>query len=221
MSAHTIPTQIHGRYLTDVPSGDAPAPMLVGFHGYAERAEHMLDVLRRIRGHRRWLLVSVQALNRFYTRNQQVVANWMTREDRDLAIQDNIAYVASVVQAVRHDYEPGRALVYVGFSQGVAMAYRSAAFGARPGTHIPPAAGVIALAGDVPPDVAPHVAALPPLLIGRGTEDDWYTDAKAAGDLELFYDAGVTPHLHVFEGGHEWDQSFVMLAGAFLDRIHP
>src|SRR5918997_3168864 len=125
---HLIAATVHGRYLVDAPSGDQPSPVIVGFHGYAERAEHMLDALRNIRGHRRWLLVSIQALNRFYTRSNEVVANWMTREDRELAIDDNVSYVASVVAAVRRDYPCADTLVYAGFSQGVAMTYRAAAF---------------------------------------------------------------------------------------------
>ena len=218
MKAHTIATRTHGRYLLDRPAGDGPLPMLVGFHGYAERAENMLDALRRVRGDRAWLLVSIQALNRFYTRSQEIVANWMTREDRDLAIADNVDYVAAVVAAVRREQSTTSTLVYAGFSQGVAMAYRAAAFAAERGDDVPSPSGLIVLAGDVPPDVAPRLTSLPPILIGRGSSDDWYTEQKAALDLDLFMRAHVTPHLHVFAGGHVWDESFVAAAGQSLDR---
>ena len=219
MEEHSIATQIHGRYLVDRPAGDEPLPMLVGCHGYAERAEDMMTVLQRLRADRRWLLVSVQALNRFYTRSQDIVANWMTREDREHAIADNIAYVATVVQAVRATATTTDTIVYVGFSQGVAMAYRAAAFAAAHG--LPRAAGAIMLAGDVPPDVAPHVATLPPVLIGRGTKDTWYTERKADADLALFAVAGITPRVHVFDGGHAWDDSFILAAHAFLSSTPP
>ena len=42
----------------------------------------------------------MQGLNRYYTRHGDMVAAWMTREDRELAIADNIAYVAAVLDAV-------------------------------------------------------------------------------------------------------------------------
>ena len=71
-----------------------------------------------------------------------------------------------------------------GFSQGVAMAYRAAALVQRP------CDGVIALAGDVPPDVAPLAASLPKVLLGRGTEDKWYTAEKAAKDRAVLEGAG-------------------------------
>jgi predicted esterase len=213
MLIHTIATTIHGRYLVDRPAGDGPCPLLVGFHGYKESADHMLAELVRIRGERRWLLVSVQALNRFYDRaTNQVIAGWMTRQDRELAVADNIAYVSAVVAAVRRDHPTTGALVYVGFSQGVAMAYRAAAFAG-------PSAGAILLAGDVPPDVAPLAASLPPLLIGRGTTDAWYTESKAAADVAVLQRAGTSFDLHVFEGGHVWETSFTARAGTFLDAV--
>jgi predicted esterase len=218
MAAYTIAARTHGRYLIDRPTGDGPQPLVVGFHGYGERAEDMLQALQRIRGDRAWLLVSVQALNRFYTRSQDIVASWMTREDRELAIADNIEYVASVIGTVRRDEPSATALFYVGFSQGAAMAYRAAAFAAADGRDVPSPSGAIVLAGDVPPDVAPQAAELPPVLIGRGTADDWYTEAKATADLEVFKRAGVTPRVHLFDGGHLWDESFVVAARAFVDR---
>ena len=103
----------------------------------------------------------------------------MTKEDRELAIADNTAYVANVLSAVADEFGITRPLIYVGFSQGVAMAYRAAALVQRP------CDGIIALAGDVPPDVAPLAASLPKVLIGRGTEDKWYTAEKAAADLAV------------------------------------
>jgi predicted esterase len=107
--------------------------------------------------------------------------------------------------------------VYVGFSQGVAMAYRAAAFAHERSPEVPRATGGIMLAGDVPPDVAPHLPTLPAVLIGRGTEDNWYTEAKADADMARFAAAGITPQVCVFPGGHVWDESFIAAAGQFLD----
>ena len=217
MQIHTIEARTHGRYLVDRPDGDGPFPVLVGFHGYSEGAERMLEELRRIRGERRWILVSIQALNRFYSRASTVVAGWMTREDRELAIDDNLRYVRSVVARVRETYPVSNQLVYAGFSQGVAMAYRAAAFVAN--GEVPRPGGVILLAGDVPPDVLPVLPQLPAVLLGWGTEDHWYTEPKAAVDAEHFRAAGVAPQTHIFSGGHVWDESFVVRAGLFLDSL--
>jgi predicted esterase len=212
MDIRTIETKTHGRYLVEGPPG---APMLVGFHGYMENAAITMGVLRQIVGEREWLIVSVQGLHRFYNRaHDVVVANWMTTEDRELAIADNIAYVKAVIADVRADFDEQGPIVYAGFSQGVAMAYRAAAFAI-------PCSGLILLAGDLPPDVAPLAKSLPPILLGRGTKDDWYTAAKAEKDFEVLKPAGVRLEEFVFAGGHEWDASFISRAQKFIDSLNP
>ena len=131
-NVHTIATQIAGRYLVHPPGVSKPSPVLVGFHGYGESAEHHLRELAQVPGAEEWLLVSVQALSRFYERKTgTVVASWMTSQDRNQMIADNVAYIDSVVATVTHQHETTSTLVYSGFSQGVAMAYRAALMGAR------------------------------------------------------------------------------------------
>lgn len=211
MDTRTIATGTHGRYLVDVP--DLSRATLIGFHGYQENAAITFEVLRQIAAGRSIGIVSIQGLHRFYTRANDVVAGWMTKEDRELAIADNVAYVAKVLSAVADEYGITRPLIYAGFSQGVAMAYRAAALVQRP------CDGVIALAGDVPPDVAPLASSLPKVLIGRGSEDKWYTADKAAGDRRVLEPAGVTVTEEVFEGGHVWAPEFIAKAGAFVDEL--
>lgn len=212
-TAHTIETSTHGRYLVQTPRAPGPHPLLVGFHGYGENAAIHLEALHRTVGDRPWMLVSVQALSRFYTRgDRDVVAAWMTREDREAVIADNIHYVRRVVDAVRAAYATHGPLVYAGFSQGVAMAYRAAAFAA-------PADGLIVLAGDVPPDVAPAAHTLPSTFIGRGLTDEWYTEAKAAADLQTLQAAHVPVETCEFDAGHVWDEVFAAAAGRFLARL--
>src|SRR5437867_6992748 len=122
----TIPARTHGRYLVVPPAVSQSAPVLVGFHGYAETAETHLARLRAIPGAERWLVVAIQGLHRFYQRRtNEVVASWMTRQDRELAIADNLAYVASVVDEVGCTWPVRPRIVLAGFSQGVAMAFRA------------------------------------------------------------------------------------------------
>ena len=66
------------------------------------------DRLRAIRGTAAWSLVSIQALHRFYRAgsNEIVAASWMTREDRELMIADNISYVNGVLDAVERECQP-------------------------------------------------------------------------------------------------------------------
>jgi len=211
LDTRTINTETHGRYLVDIPGSSRGT--IVGFHGYQENAAITFDVLRKIAGERSIGVVSIQGLHRFYSRTNDVIASWMTKEDRDLAIADNVGYVSKVLAAVADEYGITRPLIYAGFSQGVAMAYRAATLAQRP------CDGVIALAGDVPPDVAPLAASVPKVLLGRGSEDKWYHGEMAAKDRAVLQQAGVTVIQHEFDGGHEWGPAFIARASAFVDEL--
>lgn len=212
-SAHTIAATTHGRYLVEPPAQGQPVGALVGFHGYSQHAGHMLDDLRAIPGTDRWLLVSVQGLHRFYDRSGTVVSSWMTREDRERAIEDNCRYVGGVVTAVKATVVVP-VLVYVGFSQGVGMAFRAAA---RAGHACD---GVVALGGDVPPDVreAPD-ARLPKVVMGGGRRDTYYPPAKLDADAAWLEERGLLAAAVDFDGGHEWSDTFRRAAAAFLSSL--
>ena len=202
LRAHTIPAQTHGRYLVrDGP----PQRLFLGFHGYAQTAEIHMEDIGGIPGLDAWTVVAVQALNRFYAgRSTEPAACWMTRQDRELAIADNIAYV----RAVAAKFPEAETIVVEGFSQGVAMAYRAAA-------HVDRVAGAIVVGGDLPPDVD---GPLPPILIARGEDDDWYTDEKLKKDLNSL--AGrARVETGVFKGRHEWTDAIRSAAGEFLSRV--
>ncbi len=232
-----VPATIHGRVLIEPDGGAAvSSSVLVGFHGYAQTAEDMMAELRQIPGAEGWTRISIQALNRFYIRgDQRVVSSWMTREDRELAIADNIAYVNAALDTVLGP-SPGApstehpapstehpapstqhpALVYIGFSQGVAMAYRAALSGARS------AAGLIALAGDIPPELQGNVASQhpwPKVLIGVGDREEWYSADKVARDVGFLASQGIDHSLVRFDGGHEWTEAFRAAAGEFLSSL--
>ena len=208
----TIAAGTHGRYL--VSAGNSPeGPILVGFHGYGETAEDELNRILAIPGVERWTMVSIQGLHQFYRRRtNEVVASWMTRQNREFAIADNVAYVTNVVSQL--STKPQRAVVFTGFSQGVAMAFRAAA--AIDG----PVAGVIACGGDVPPELdATELGRVPRALIGRGMRDEWYTAEKQASDEKRLRASGVAVQTVALDIGHEWTPEFSELCAVFLQSL--
>ncbi len=186
--------------------------MLVGFHGYAEDAEAQLERLRAIPGSDRWLVVSIQALHRFYQRRtDKVVASWMTRQDRELAIADNLAYIASCIEAIEAEWPTVPRFVFAGFSQGAGMAFR-AAVQRPPGT-----VSVITAGGDVPPELTPAgLSRLSRVLIARGASDAWYPEAQFTADQQRLRDAAVPVQPLEFEGGHGWPAELLAASADFL-----
>ena len=210
-----IPTTMHGRVLVREARAAAARGIVVGFHGYMENARTQMERLQAIPGAALWTLVAVQALHRFYRgRSEEVVASWMTSEDRDAAIADNIEYVDAALDSVPHD--GATRIVYAGFSQGVAMAFRSAVRG-RHG-----AAGVIGIGGDIPPELlADPEAEFPYVLLARGARDEWLTANKFRADLNAL--TARTPAARVraleYDGGHEWGAPVAEGIGDFLEAV--
>ena len=215
MITRTIPAATHGRYLVAPPVDSGSARLLVGFHGYAEPAAAEMERLQSIPNASEWRLVAIQGLHRFYRgRSRDVVASWMTREDRDLTIADNLGYVSAVVDAVGREWGAEERLVFAAFSQGVAMAYRAACASMRQ------VSGLISLGGDVPPELdRAALSRIPGALIGRGSRDEWYTDQKLEADVARLRDAGVPVTVVPLDAGHEWTAAFAHAAAEFLSRV--
>src|ERR1044071_9725903 len=93
-----VSVRTHGRVF--VQNAADHGRLLVAFHRYAQNAENMLDEVAQIPGASEWRIGSVQGLHRFSARDQRVVASWMTSQDRDDEIADNIEYVNQVVDTV-------------------------------------------------------------------------------------------------------------------------
>lgn len=214
---HSLAVTTHGHYWSEPAEGPEKAGLLVGFHGYGETAASSLAALQRIPGASAWARYAIQGLHVFYRQSTgEVVGSWMTSFQRDQAIRDNTAFTGAVLAAIEDVEGSSVPRVLAGFSQGVAMAYRTAAFSGRC------ADGLIALAGDVPPDLGREdLERLPPILIGQGKADKWYNQAKLDADLGRLRSAGAQVEVCRFEGGHEWAEPFLEAAGRFLASLSP
>jgi predicted esterase len=214
---HHVETPTHGRILIDQANATHALGVLVAFHGYGQNAGHALEEARRIPGVESWHVAAVQALHRFYAR-EKIVASWMTREDRELAIVDNVQYVNRAIETVFHSLESqasSRApLVLFGFSQGVPMAYRAALLGSFP------VQGIIALAGDIPPELG-LVAGRPwpRVLIGAGDTDPFYTAEKLGADEAFLATHQVASQVVRFVGGHDSTDEFRRAAADWLQEV--
>jgi predicted esterase len=207
----SVAVTTHGRVLVDDAVAETPVRLLVGCHGYAQSADEMMEHLRSVPADPSWTRVAIQALHRFYRgRTEITVASWMTRQNRDLLIADNVAYVDAAVGELAAGRTIER-LVFCGFSQGVAMAFRAGVLGARR------ADAVLALGGDLPPELhADPAVAFPRVLLARGARDDWYTERKLRDDEARLLQRGARVETLTFDGAHEWHEDFAARAAAVL-----
>lgn len=207
---HSVAAITHGRVL--MRRAAEARGIIIGFHGYLETAAIQLARLESIPGADRWNLLSVQGLHRVYRgRTKDVVASWMTSQDREAAIADNVAYAAAALSVAT--LEPPAAVVYAGFSQGGAMAFRAALHGNAAG-------GIISVGADVPPELlADPSATFPPVLFAHAEHDEWFTKERHDGDVASLVARGVDVTPLVYGGGHDWTPEVSEAAARWLERL--
>jgi len=210
VETHSVPTLTHGRVLVRPARTASARGLLAGFHGYGENAATQMQRLQDVPGAASWTLMSVQGLHRFYDRRtNEVVASWMTSEDREDAISDNLGYVGAALESVQ--YSRSAPVVFAGFSQGTAMAYRAACRGPVA------ASGIVAVGGDVPPELLEDRSVeFPRVLMLRGEDDRWYGAERFADDEHALRRRGVAVTALTLPGGHEWTAEAAAAIGEFL-----
>lgn len=202
-TAHNITTRRTARYFT-LGNTQNPSKVWVVLHGYGflgsafikEFASHVKDDT---------LIIAPEGLSRFYAKGLggDVVASWMTREDRMADITDNITYLdtlySEVIQPLGNVELNG-----LGFSQGVATLTRWATMG------LPKFKTLVLHSGDIPNDLnVDDTVALSKqteLHVIYGTEDPLipagYTDMLKT----MLGNWGVEFKHQTFDGKHEINQ---------------
>lgn len=217
MRAHHLEVRRTARYYTlGDADDDAGAPtgtvdeLWVVCHGYGQLAAAFLESFVPVAAPTR-LIVAPEALSRFYVDPRsigglprRVGAAWMTREDREHEISDQVAYLDAMFARVDRGAPNGRARLRVlGFSQGVATVARWLAYGSVRADQ------VILWAGAVPPEIdraalADRFATTSVVLVS-GTRDALASWADAEAETRRFIDAGIRARLVTFDGGHSLD----------------
>ncbi len=209
---HQIQTTIHGFYIIKEPVNKIPSPLLVGFHGYGEKSEAQMKMLQQIPGAQSWFCCSIQALHSFYNSKGKIGYCWMTSEDRELRIQENIDYVNSVISELKENYSINNTLVFHGFSQGTGIACRAAVLG----DHQP--AGVVLMGGDIPPELE-SLDRMQRILLPRGNKDRIYLKGKWLQDVSRIEQSNLDASFCNFDGGHAGNEKYYKAVGKFLKQF--
>jgi len=187
--------------------GGAPSEVCFALHGYGQLAAPFLTELEGVAGSGR-LLVAPEGLSRFYLRSGSgpIGASWMTREDREAEIADQVAYLDRVGAGVGRDLADLRISV-LGFSQGAAAAGRWVVLGGvRPQRLILWGSG---FPTDL--DAARARAALAGVRVDLVAGDGDEVFPSDAHDRELARLRDLAPDVrgHRFRGGHHIDTALL------------
>lgn len=202
MDEHHIAVPRSARYHT---LGNAPSAgsIWIVLHGYGQLARYFLRKFEGLEEGR--YIVAPEGLSRFYLDegHTRVGATWMTREDRECEIVDQISYLDRLALHARSHAGGKATLAVLGFSQGVATASRWAVQGHTSIDRL------VFWGGTLPPDVEVADLAAHPgstrvdLVLG---ENDTVVQPTAVVQSAARLRAAGVPHaLHTFEGGHDLD----------------
>jgi len=208
---HHITVPRTARYHTIGSPGPGTTDLWIACHGYGQLAADFLSKMQALEGEGR-LVVAPEALSRYYLEHARggshasspVGATWMTREDREAEIADQIAYLDRLTEHLTIASAPARpSLTVLGFSQGVATMCRWL-------THSKYRATRVICWGGVPPDdvLRGHQMGWlrhARLYIVTGSRDEYTSTDRAAEAARGIGALGIEVRLESFTGGHRLD----------------
>lgn len=199
--AHHLTVQRTARYLT---LGEIEGAEEIWFvlHGYSMLASGILTWFAPARRPGR-LLVAPEGLSRAYFEDRggrRVGASWMTREDREVEIDDYLRYLDLLADRLLAGVSERPRIEVHGFSQGAATACRWITYGRHRVDR------VALWGGSVPPDLdLPRFRSAlgtAPMLLLVGSRDRYFDAADAEQSLARLREQGVTVTFHTFDAGH-------------------
>jgi predicted esterase len=171
--------------------------LLIALHGYGQLAKFFLRKFQGLQSKGR--VVAPEGPHRFYLQGYsgRVGASWMTKEARELDIQDNLVGLNALLSELQKSYSPKK-ITLLGFSQGAATA-------ARWYQQNPSAFDQLILwAAVFPPDIdAGSFPTKKPLHFVLGTQDEYYQGEAAQQLLRHYQSMGFK--VHTYAGKHDID----------------
>lgn len=187
--------------------------MILLLHGYGMSALDCLKLFEDL-GKPGVLLVAPEGLSRFYKKgfSGEVVASWMTREDRLHEIQDQIGYLNRLMFEISDTISLPQKVIVIGFSQGTATASRWIA--SRRGEGI---STFVVCSGEVAPDTLE--SGWPPgvnVVLVFSDTDEFIPSAKFHDQSTTLQKSGADVALINYSGGHSLTLDAIRQLGVLL-----
>jgi predicted esterase len=179
---HFISSKRTFRYYT---SGDLEKAhtIIYALHGYGQLSRYFIEKFKGL--DENYFIVAPEGMHRFYLEGSagRVGASWMTKEDRDHDIEDNI-YWLDELDRVFEAKKPQLKKIILGFSQGGATAARWFYNGSIHAHHLIVWASVFP--PDLPKETVIQYQSERTNFFVLGQQDQYYTEDKQR-DLVAFY----------------------------------
>lgn len=199
-AAHTLVVPRHARYYYQGPPAAQLQELWLVCHGYGQLAGYFINKFAALPNAHRGV-VAPEALSRFYLEGTsgRVGASWMTKAERLDEIADQHTYLSALLQAVAPAAQrPANfRLVVLGFSQGVATAWRWVDEAAAPAQRLIVWAGML-------PETAQNLATMPGLRIDAvmGQADPYIGPQAQAQFRQRVANMGLRINLYTYPGAH-------------------
>ncbi len=177
---------------------DLPQAKIVLYilHGYGQLAHYFIQKFKEVDNN--ILIVAPEGMHRFYLQGTsgRVGASWMTKEAREIDIQDNLNYLNKIDTIISNKYPIEKRLL-LGFSQGGATALR---WKMNQKTHFD---SIIIWGSDFPREHEwPEKFTLEKtnyFLVGN--EDEFFNDETRSKLTEYYLSLGF--NIEVYNGNHD------------------
>ena len=183
------------------PSGNESHLWLV-FHGYGQLAEFFIRKFLPYDSNET-LILAPEGTNYGYLKDFQgrVGANWMTKHEREIAIENNHRYLDQLMVEILKNFEVLPTINVLGFSQGAATATRWASRWEGQIRRLILWSG--GFAHDLQWNLAKEKFSNTEIISVLGTKDELITQESIEKQRELFQLLEKDGKPFIFEGGHE------------------
>ena len=202
MEAKSISFNFRARYYMMGTPGANITQLWFVCHGYGQLAQYFLRKFKLLEDHQH-MVVAPEGLSRFYLEgfSGRVGAAWMTKEDRETDILNYCNYLDTVGKSILEQLSSPVKITLLGFSQGAATASRWITT-----TDIKIDRFVL-WAGTLPKDLNSEAAkaklAQAENFVVYGKDDPFLTQEILEEQTFFYKQAGISPEIITFEGGHE------------------
>lgn len=215
--SHQIKTTKTAHYSTLGEAGKHVRYCWIVCHGYGQLAKYFIrkfDVLDRSDT----LVIAPEGFSRFYWQGftGNVVASWMTREDRLAEIEDYSNYLSQLYGLYIPQLAPDVKIILLGFSQGCATQVRWMC------RNFPDFHHLVLWGGLWPEDIdyAPFLSYFErgERHLVYGLQDIYLTEDRMRQQLDIERRFGLHTQKMTFPGNHEIDREILMRLDAEIRR---